>query len=109
MLCISDKYINLNNSELYNILGIQINPSIHIYNKYYNDLAFNPEKINQIIQDFINSYIDEKYKILNLINADINYYIEHINHKYKIFVIRILQHRLRCRIQNENLGMYLYA
>ena len=79
MLCISDKYINLNNSELYNILGIQINPSIHIYNKYYNDLAFNPEKINQIIQDFINSYIDEKYKILNLINADINYYIEHIN------------------------------
>lgn len=79
MSYISEKYINLNNSGLYNILGIQINQSIHIYNKYYNDVSSSPEKINQIIKDFINSYLDEKYRLLNIINADINYYIEHIN------------------------------
>ena len=77
---IVDRYLNFdNNLELLNNLDIEINVSILTYNKCYKTLVTNPDSIKEYIKEQINNYLNENYRLINLSNADINYYIEHIN------------------------------
>ncbi len=79
-MSIIDRYLNLNNnSGLLNNLGIEINSSIQVYNNYYKTLVSNPDNIKEYASGQINKYICDKYKLINLKDADINYYIENIN------------------------------
>ena len=79
-MSIIDTYLNFdNNSGLLDNLGIDVTSSIQLYNKYYKTLVSNPDNIKEYINEQINNYLSEKYILINLANADINYYIEHIN------------------------------
>jgi hypothetical protein len=79
-ISIIDRYLNFNNNfVLLDNLGIEINSSILVYNNYYRTLVSNPDNIKELISEQINKYISNKYKLINLKNADINYYIENIN------------------------------
>lgn len=79
-MSIIDKYLNLNNNtELYNNLGIKINSSISIYNKYYKTLVSEPNSIKEYFTEQLKQYLNEKYLMLNVQNVDINYHIEQIN------------------------------
>jgi hypothetical protein len=49
------------------------------YDNNYKNLVSNPDNIREYICDKINKYIDNKYKLINLKDADINYYVENIN------------------------------
>ena len=74
------KYLNFDNNHLLvNNLGIELNPNIVLYNKYYKTLISNPNNIKEYIREQITTYLNKKYELINVIDADINYYIEHIN------------------------------
>lgn len=79
-MSIVDRYLNFNsNTEFLNNLGIQIDNNIITYNKYYKQYITNPNIIKNFIQEQLTDYIYKKYSQINIIGADINYYIEHIN------------------------------
>ena len=79
-MSIVERYLNFdNNLGLLNNLGIEINLSIQTYNKCYKTLVSKPDSIKEYITEQINNYLNEKYILINLTGADINYYIEHIN------------------------------
>jgi len=79
-MSIIDRYLNFhNNIEIFNNLGIEINTNILEYNKYYKEYINNPENIKNYIREQLSSYINKNYTLINIIDADINYYIEHIN------------------------------
>lgn len=79
-MSIVGRYLNLDiNVNSLNNLGIVINPNIIEYNRYYKEANNNPSIINDFIKKQIETYIEKKYTIINVIDVDINYYIEHIN------------------------------
>jgi hypothetical protein len=67
------------NNDILSRLGINDNTNLLIYNKCYNEYINNPEQINNFIRDNLISYINKNYSLINLIDVDINYYIDHIN------------------------------
>lgn len=79
MSVINNLELFTNNLELFNNLGIKIDPNIQLYNKYYKTMVFGHGEINKILSDQLNDYLNNKYRTLYMIEADINYYIEHIN------------------------------
>ena len=82
-----ESYLNINNdySDL-NIFGIGsgLIESIISYQRYYVEYYKNPDNVNDYIINKIHNFIDEKYNKINIDNADINYYIQHINIESKI-------------------------
>lgn len=76
---IIDKYLNFNNIEILNKLGIEVNSGILLYNKYYKTLISNPDGVKEYIREELKKYINKHYCLINVSRADINYYIKHIN------------------------------
>lgn len=58
--------------------------SINSYQKYYLKYGSEPESVKENLTCKIKTYIDNIYNVINVENADINYYIENINSKSKI-------------------------
>jgi len=70
------KFINLEiNTEIYKKLGCEINSGINIYKKYYDDQS----NTNNYIREQLIIYLNKNYELINILDADINYYIENIN------------------------------
>ena len=79
-MSIIDKYLNLNpNLQLLQNLGIELNSNILLYGNYYKEFISNPEYINNFIREQFIKYINKKYTLININDADINYYIKYIN------------------------------
>jgi hypothetical protein len=79
-MSIVERYLNLNpNNDILRNLGIEISSNIIEYNKFYKETNANSKSINDFIGMQIETYIQKKYTLINVIDADINYYIEHIN------------------------------
>lgn len=81
MMNINNKYLNFDiNINILDKLGINLHPNIIVYNKFFcKEYYSNPSDIKPFIKDHIESWINKKYNLINIIDADINYYIEHIN------------------------------
>ncbi len=84
-----ESYLTINNdySDLNifgNISGVNIIESIVSYQKYYVEYHKNPSSVSDYIINKIHNFINEKYNKINIDNADINYYIQHINIESKI-------------------------
>jgi hypothetical protein len=79
-MSIIDRYLNFNNNvESLNNLGIEVNSGILVYNKYYKKLISNPNSVKDYVREQLQLYVNKKYSIINVIGADINYFLEHIN------------------------------
>lgn len=82
-MSIATNYLSINKdySDL-EFLGIY--NSINSYQKYYLQYGIEPESVKENLISKIKTYIDNIYNMINIENADINYYIENINTKSKI-------------------------
>lgn len=61
-----------------NLNNFNIN-AINMYNDCFLNYSLNPNKTNDYIKNQIKSYVEKNYSLINVIGADINYYIEKIN------------------------------
>jgi hypothetical protein len=85
-MSIVEKYLNLEpNLDIFKKLNLEsmIDLNIKTYNKCYKEYFKNPENIKNHIKEEIDSYIEKNYTLINIIDADINYYIEKINNFMK--------------------------
>lgn len=81
-MSILDRFLlnnNNNNIGALGNLGIKVNSSMLIYNECYKKLISNPNSVKDYIKEQIQIYVNQKYSVINVIGADINYYLEHIN------------------------------
>lgn len=111
-MSIIDRYLNFNNnSGALGNLGIEVNSSILVYNFHYKKLISNPESVKDYIKKQLQLYVNQKYSVINVIGADINYYLEHINlfikKKFKEVIDEInINHIISmldyCRKDNQN-------
>ena len=81
MMNINNKYLNFDiNINILNKLEINLHPNIIAYNDFFcKEYYSNPSDIKPFIKEHIESWINKKHTLINVIDADINYYIEHIN------------------------------
>ena len=74
-----DKYLNINNDiTLYNRLGLD-NLNLNQYSLFYKEYSIKPYTVIDKTMQILINYIDNYYNKINLIGAEINYYIQHIN------------------------------
>ena len=59
--------------------GISYEPNILIYKNCYDEFIQNPTRLKQFIFDNIEKYVINKYTTINVVDADINYYLTNIN------------------------------
>jgi hypothetical protein len=79
---LANRYLNLQtNNTLLSRLGIDQSSQLNLtnYNECFINHLNNKENVNNFIQSHIKNYIDKNYSSINIIDADINYYIEKIN------------------------------
>jgi hypothetical protein len=77
------RYLNLQptGNDILSRLGIDITlqSKLDTYNECFLNYSSNPSKTNEFIESQISNYINRQYSLINVIDADINYYIERIN------------------------------
>lgn len=77
------KYLNLQptGNDILARLGVDISLQSNLasYNECFINYSSNPNKTNEFIKSQITNYVDRNYSLINVINADVNYYIERIN------------------------------
>lgn len=81
-MSLANRYLNLQvNNTLLSRLGIDQSSQLSLtnYNECFMNYLNNKENVNNFIQSHIKNYIDKNYSTINVIDADINYYIEKIN------------------------------
>ncbi len=83
-LTMNNDYSDLNIFGINSSSGVNLLESIISYQRYYVEYYKNPDNVNNYIINQIHNFIDEKYNKINIENADINYYIQHINIESKI-------------------------
>ena len=81
-MSIINKYLNLNSNELI-LRKLEVDDKLYSslinYDICFKNYLNNPESLNDYIQKQMKTYIDKNYSLINVIDADINYYIEQIN------------------------------
>lgn len=70
---------NVGRTKMFEKLGIVMEPNVSMYHNFYKEHTHEPANTKQYIFNELNSYINKKYATINIIGADINYYIESIN------------------------------
>ena len=76
-----DKYLNFESNtkeSLIQKLGINIEPNVQMYDKHFQDYVNDPKNICLHIHAELKSWINKKYNMINIHDADVNYYIESI-------------------------------
>ena len=81
-MSLANRYLNLQiNNNLLSRLGVDQSSQLNLtsYNECFMNYLNNKDNVNNFIQSHIKNYIDKNYSTFNVIDADINYYIEKIN------------------------------
>ena len=79
-MSIIERHLNFkHNFELLRNLGIEYNDNLNIYNDNFKENLKNPSNVKKYINEEILKYVNRNYTVININDADINYYLEHIN------------------------------
>lgn len=82
-MSLATRYLNLQptGNDILSRLGVDITlqSKLASYNECFLNYSSNPSKTNEFIESQISNYINRQYSLINVIDADINYYIERIN------------------------------
>lgn len=81
-MSLATNYLNLqSNNNILERLGVNVSiySNLSSYNECFINYLSEPNKTNNYIKSGINNYIDRNYSLINVYDADINYYIERIN------------------------------
>lgn len=82
-MSLTTRYLNLQptGNDILSRLGVDITlqSKLASYNECFLNYSSNPNKTNEFIESQISNYINRQYSLINVIDADINYYIERIN------------------------------
>ena len=81
-MSLANRYLNLqSNNTLSSRLGLNQTFQLNLtnYNECFINYFNNKDYVNNFLQSSIKNYIDKNYSSINIIDADINYYIEKIN------------------------------
>jgi hypothetical protein len=76
------RYLNFQSgSDILTRIGVNtsLQSNLDSYNECFLNYSSNPNKINEFIKSQIINYVDKNYSLINIVDADINYYIERIN------------------------------
>lgn len=76
------RYLNLESgNDILTRLGVDISLQSNLtsYNKCFLNYLSCPTDTNEYIKLQISNYVDKQYSLINVMDADINYYIERIN------------------------------
>ena len=122
MMSLANRYLNFQvNNNLLSRLGIDQSSQLNItsYNECFMNYLNNKDNVNNFIQSHIKNYIDKNYSTINVIDADINYYIEKINllveKKFKNIINEIgINHIITMcdyfnKSSNTNVNQYKYS
>ena len=82
-MSLATRYLNLQptGNDILSRLGVDITlqSKLDSYNECFLNYSSSPNKTNEFIESQISNYINRQYSLINVIDADINYYIERIN------------------------------
>lgn len=73
-----EKYLNIGNYNFVDLLGQELSEHIINYQKNFILYQNNPNKLKLELEDKLVKNIDSIYSLINIEDADINYYLEHI-------------------------------
>ena len=81
-MSLASRYLNFQQGgDILSRLGIDdsLRSNLASYNECFLNYSSNPNKTNEFIKTQITNYVNRNYSLINIMNADINYYIERIN------------------------------
>lgn len=81
-MSLASRYLNFQQGgDILSRLGIDVSLQSNLtsYNECFLNYSSNPNKTNEFIKTQITNYVDRNYSLINIMDADINYYIERIN------------------------------
>lgn len=81
-MSLASRYLNFQQGgDILSRLGIDVSLQSNLtsYNECFLNYLSNPNKTNEYIKSQITNYVDRNYSLINIMDADINYYIERIN------------------------------
>lgn len=81
-MSLATRYLNLQQrNDILSRLGVDISlqSNLNSYDECFLNYSSNPNKTNEFIKSQLLNYVNKQYSLVNVIDADINYYIERIN------------------------------
>ena len=82
-MSLTTRYLNLQSIEndILTRLGVDVTfqSKLAYYNECFLNYSSNPNKTNEYIESQISNYVNKQFSLINVIDVDINYYIERIN------------------------------